>query len=304
MPQPSRRVRLDIDLAFSLTDTDDGGGATEEKHGTVSAAGSEVTIFCEDPSIAGFGGLPSLNSVRELAASLADEGLTVTITSPAGTLVSIGKVETSMAQRLMTRSPHIRAGSLAALAPLLRGGSRKNNTPLLPPSTPFPLVPTVQRRIRRQVTTTHHTPGSGRPRLIFVQDSDTWNGQVPREVNLAQEKVVIGSSPDADLVLEGLLPVHATVEHNADDEYVLVPHGPVRGSVQPDAPSILRTGARVQLGDWCLAYFREEYADHGRPFGGRSGGELAYQRPQYDPRTGTVEEDGSVGIGDYRQNPR
>lgn len=302
MSQPSQRVRLDIDLAFSLSEND--GGTAEEKRGTISAAGTEVSIYCDDPSIAGFGGLPSLNSVRELAAGLADKGLTVTIAGPAGTVVSIGKVETSMAQRLMTRSPHIRAGSIAALAPLIRGANRKFAAPLLPPSTPFPLVPTVNRRIRRQVTTTHHTRGSGRPRLIFVQDSETWNGQVPREVNLTQEKLVIGSAPEADLVLEGLLPQHATVEHNADDEYVLIPSGPVRGSVQPEGPSILRTGARVQLGDWCLAYFREEYADHGRPFGGRSGGELAYQRPQYDPRSGSVEGDGSYGIGGYRQNPQ
>jgi hypothetical protein len=297
------QVRLDIDLAFSRSQNDD-GGTPRVMNGTVSAAGSEVTIYCDDPAAAGGGGgFPSLDSVRELAATLAHKGLTVTITGPSGTLVSIGKVETSMAQRLMTRSPHIRTGSLAALAPLIRTGRGKSGTPMLPPSTPLPLVPTVNRRIRRQVTTTHHTAGSGRPRLIFVQDSDSWNGQVPREVNLVGEKMVIGSSPDADLVLDGLQPVHATVEHNGDDEYVLIPHGPVRGSVQPDGPSILRTGARVQLGDWCLAYFREEYADHGRPFGGRSGGELAYQRPQYDPRTGTVEEDGSVGIGDYRQNP-
>lgn len=298
----SQQVRLDIDLAYSFTDG--GGGSAAATQGTISADGSEVTVYCEDPSAANLGGLPSLESVRELAANLAAKGLTVTIAGPAGTLASIGKVETSMAQRLMTRSAHIRAGSLTALAPLIRGVSRKPGVPLLPPSTPFPLVPTVNRRIRRQVTTTHHTPGSGRPRLIFVQSSETWNGQVPREVNLAQEELIIGSSPDADLVLDGLLPVHATVQHNADDEYVLVPHGPVHGSVQPDGPSILRTGARVQLGDWCLAYFREEYADHGRPFGGRSGGELAYQRPQYDPRTGAVEEDGSFGIGDNRQNPR
>ena len=303
MSQPPQRVRLDIDLAFSLSDDDD-GGTPRATSGTISAAGTEVTIWCDDPSSAGFGGLPSLESVRELAAAIADKGLTVTLAGPAGTLVSIGKVSSSVAQRLVTRSPHIRAGSIAALAPLIRIGNRRPGPGLLPPSTPFPLVPTVNRRIRRQVTTTHHTPGSGRPRLIFVQDSETWNGQIPREVNLAGEKMVIGSSPEADLVLDGLLPVHATVEHNADDEYVLIPHGPVRGSVQPDAPSVLRTGARVQLGNWRLAYFREEYADHGRPFGGRSGGELAYQRPQYDPRTGTVEEDGSFGVGDYRQNPR
>ena len=50
------------------------------------------------------------------------------------------------------------------------------------------------------------------------------------------------------------------------------------------------------MGSWRLAYFREEFADHGRPFGGRSGGEFAYQRPQVDPRTGAIERDGSTGV--------
>ncbi|GAB3538017.1 hypothetical protein GCM10027403_23440 [Arthrobacter tecti] len=245
-----------------------------------------------------------MESLRQLGASLATQGLTVTLAGPSGTIVSLGAVETSATQRLITRSPHIRAGSLAALAPLLKSQKRGGGPGLVPPSTPLPIVPTVNRRVRRrQITTTHHTAGSGRPRLIFVQNSESWDGQIPREVNLAGSTTVIGSAPESDLVLEGLLPLHATVEHNDDDEYVLIPHGPVRGSVQPHEPTILRTGARVHLGSWCLAYFREEYADHGRPFGGRSGGELAYQRPQYDPRTGAVEEDGSRGIGDFRQNP-
>lgn len=68
------------------------------------------------------------------------------------------------------------------------------------------------------------------------------------------------------------------------------------GSINRTSPSVLRTGARVQMGQWSMAFFREEFADHGRPFGGRSGGELAYQRPQFDPRTGTTERDGSQGI--------
>ncbi|GAB3533319.1 hypothetical protein GCM10027403_07050 [Arthrobacter tecti] len=299
-----RQARLDVDLTFSVTDQFDDGGAPQTRSGTVKAAGTEVVISCEDPSVAAFGGVGSLDGVRDLAARLAGLGLTVTVDGPGGTIVSLGKVETSMAQRLMTRSPHIRTGSLAALAPLIRSRGRSNRAPLLPPSTPFPLVPTVNRRIRRQITTTHAVPGSGRPRLIFVQNSDSYNGQIPREVNLDERSTVIGSAPESNLVLPGLLPLHATVEHNDDDEYVLIPHGPVTGSVSANGPTILRTGARVHLGDWCLAYFREEYADHGRPFGGRSGGELAYQRPQFDPRTGSVEEDGSIGIGDYRQHPR
>ena len=83
--------------------------------------------------------------------------------------------------------------------------------------------------------------------------------------------------------------MHAEIVHNDRDEYVLVRHGKVSGSFGPGSSSVLRTGSRLQMGQWCLAFFREEFADHGRPFGGRSGGEFAYQRPQRDPRTGALE---------------
>lgn len=168
--------------------------------------------------------------------------------------------------------------------------------PLLPPSTPLPLVPTVQRKIIRRITTTHYARGGGRPRLIFVQDAATWTGQIPREVALSEDVTTIGSQPGSDVQLEGLEALHAEIRHDAEDEYVLVPHGPVSGSVSRTGPSVLRTGARIQMGQWCLAFFREEFADHGRPYGGRSGGELAYERPQLDPRTGTIERDSSEYI--------
>jgi hypothetical protein len=42
----------------------------------------------------------------------------------------------------------------------------------------------------------------------------------------------------------------------------------------------LRTAARVDVGRWTMSFFREEFADHGRPYGGRIGGELGHQRPQ------------------------
>ena len=47
---------------------------------------------------------------------------------------------------------------------------------------------------------------------------------------------------------------------------------------------ILRTGARIELGPWRMGFFREEFADHGRPYGGRVGGELARQKRQPGPR--------------------
>jgi hypothetical protein len=43
---------------------------------------------------------------------------------------------------------------------------------------------------------------------------------------------------------------------------------------------ILRTGCRLEVGDWVLVFARDEHADHGRPYGGRIGGELGHQRPQ------------------------
>jgi hypothetical protein len=57
--------------------------------------------------------------------------------------------------------------------------------------------------------------------------------------------------------------------------------GPVRvhGAVVA-TEALLRTGTRIDVGPWTLTYAREEYADHGRPYGGRLGGELGRQRPQ------------------------
>ena len=42
----------------------------------------------------------------------------------------------------------------------------------------------------------------------------------------------------------------------------------------------LRTGNLLELGNVRFSFFREEFADHGRPFGGRQGGEFSHQREQ------------------------
>ncbi len=286
------RFRLDMDLEFSFTDEE---GA--QAQGTAVAAGTEVVISLDGLGAFNGGGMPSLEEVRTFAGVLALQGLSICIEGPDGRIISLGDVKAPASQRLITRSPHIRLGKLGAMAPLVKLGRKQSGGfSLLPPTTPFPVMPTVQRKIVRRTTTTHHTRGSGRPRLIFVQDSATWNGQVPREVTLDRESIRIGSGNDMDVQLAGLEQFHAEIVHNEADEYVLVPHGTVSGSVSGPDDSVLRTGARLQMGQWCLAYFREEFADHGRPFGGRSGGELAFQRTQHDPRTGTTERDGSQGV--------
>jgi len=287
------RFRVDINLDFSLQEA-----SGEEARGSVKAAGGEVVVALDRIDALQSQRLPSLGDLRPLAKTLSDQGLTVGVDGPDGRIISLGAVEAPASQRVITRSPHIKLGKLGALAPMLKR-SRRSPAPgvsLLPPGTLLPLLPTVKRRIPRRITTTHYTRGGGRPRLIFVQDSKSWNGQVPREFSLTAERVRIGSDDSVDLQLPGLDGVHAEIVHNDRDEYVLVRHGKVTGSFGPDSTSVLRTGSRLQMGQWCLAFFREEFADHGRPFGGRSGGEFAYQRPQRDPRTGALEQDGSTYI--------
>jgi hypothetical protein len=108
---------------------------------------------------------------------------------------------------------------------------------------------------------------------------------------LLPDVTVIGSAESADLVLPGLDAVHARIVHDDRDEYVLYvtgnePHTqPTLLDGRPNAGRILRTGALISLGSWRLAFFREEFADHGRPFGGRDGRKFPVQRQQIERRT-------------------
>jgi hypothetical protein len=287
-------VRLDIDLSFSETSSDD-DATIEPFEGTITASGSEIVVRVSHPSRLPGNGRRSLGDLSAVAKGLADRGISLRLEGPDGPILQLGEVKGSRLQRLVTGSPHIRLGSIQALAPLLvrRNGNQALTFPM-PPATPFPLAPTVNRVVRRRVTTTHYLPGSGRPRLIFVVGSENWDGSPPREFDLLPGTTVIGSGPDAHLRLPGLAAVHAEVRHEDDDEYVLYDVEPTGGGhTREDGPvgsrpprgRILRTGARIDLGEWRLAYFREEFADHGRPYGGRVGGELAKQKKQ-PPRGG------------------
>jgi hypothetical protein len=103
----------------------------------------------------------------------------------------------------------------------------------------------------------------------------------PSAFHLGREVTTIGSAPDCDIRLPGLADRHAEVLHDEDDEFVLVAlEGAVRVHGAPAQRALLRNATRVELGRWTLVYAREEYADHGRPYGGRVGGELGRQRSQ------------------------
>jgi hypothetical protein len=105
---------------------------------------------------------------------------------------------------------------------------------------------------------------------------------------LNRDVTTIGSDRACDICLPGLYSVHAEVRHDERDEFVVLP-GDVRAVVAvngaPAASGLLRTGTGIDVGPWHLSYMRDEYADHGRPYGGRIGGELGHQRAQ-PSRTG------------------
>ena len=127
--------------------------------------------------------------------------------------------------------------------------------------------------------TTHAPDGSGGPRLVLAWDYTLGDERPP--TYWLGETTVIGSDPGCDVVLAGLEPRHAIIDHAEGDEYVVTAAGgDTRVHGAGALGQVLRTGARLDLGDHTLVFYREEYADHGRPFGGRIGGELGHQQPQ------------------------
>ncbi len=273
--------RLDIDLRIEQVGPDGDTAAFD-----VRAAGREVVVTVSGDTGLGGLGRQDLAALAPLAEGLARRGIVVRVDGRHGTLVHLGDVKSGPVGRVIAGSPHIRLGRLGTLLSETQRRDRGGGFRMpVPPSTLFPLVPLLARGVPRRVTTTHYIPGSGRPRLIFSVGSGDWYASRPREFDLLPGVTTIGSSPEADLRLDGLEPFHAEVRHNEDDEYVLYSFAPTGGG-RPNLPHssddarILRTGSRIEIGTWRLAYYREEFADHGRPFGGRVGGEYAFQRQQ------------------------
>lgn len=129
--------------------------------------------------------------------------------------------------------------------------------------------------------TTHAAWGEGNPRLIVSRGVDRWTHSLG-------DKTVIGSAGDADISLEGMDPVHATVLHRDDDEYTVVLSGEGELTANPETAEtgagpngqVLRHGSRFTIADVAFIFQRDEFADHGRPAGGREGGEYSDQAAQ------------------------
>ncbi len=276
------------DLTFELART---GQGQSPVRGHLSGRGSRLTLDVDDP--AAFAGSRDAPAVRAVASALAARGIVVRVESGSRHLITLGAVRVPRWQRRVTRSRHIRLGSLRGAWTAARSRATGADPVLpdlsmLPPTTMWPLVPTFARR-PRTVSTTHDPARGGEPRLVLGKER-YWDGERQPVFWLGDHTTSIGSGAACDVRLDGLAELHAVVRHDEDDEFVIEP---VEGSVRVHGgfvagPRILRTGARVELGDHVLAFFREEHADHGRPHGGRIGGELGRQQPQ-PPRPAGVD---------------
>lgn len=143
------------------------------------------------------------------------------------------------------------------------------------------MCPEAQSIHPPQPTTTHGAWGAGEPHLIMVDEDDR------RVFPLSADHFTIGSADGNDVVLPDTKPLHATIRHDEKDEYLLTMHGPGETNARPiegseDRTEVLRTGARFTMGPWRIVFMRAEFADHGRPYGGREGGEGTHQRRQPD----------------------
>jgi hypothetical protein len=287
-------LHLEADLTFDIDVPADGPQPAAHLHGTVRALGNQVRIHSDD--ILALAGQPSREAVRHMADELARLGLTVEVSGPDGVIVTVGALRAPTLHRLVTRSRHMRLGSWtgALAAVLARGRSASRSVNLtssgLPPATPWPLLPTMRDR-PRVVTTTHSpVPGAGQPRLYLADTSDPASSRRVGMVLLPAGGLVIGSGADAALRLAGTDDLQAEIVRTEEDEYVLIARSTrilstVGGQQLPRQR--LRTGSRIELGTWRLTYVRDEFADHGRPYGGRIGGELGRQRTQPRPQNRT-----------------
>ncbi len=275
-------LTIDADLEFSV---DIPGSPLVT--GLLTGSGKALELRVSHPDL--FAGRADSTAIRGVARALAERGLSICVVTPAGPLVTLGSPRTSWLQRRVTGSRHIRIERGAGLWSLIRGrrkgpsGGALPAAALAPPATLFPLAPTMARRRRRPVTTTHDPNRGGNPRLSLSPGPYLQWGERPKEFALTDEVTRIGSGVDCQIRLAGLEPLHAEIRHDEKDDFVLVRTG-LAGSLRVYGAevetAILRTGSGIALDEWELTFIRDEYADHGRPYGGRIGGELGHQKSQ------------------------
>lgn len=290
----TRRASLSAEIEFSVTLSAQTGDSPTSLTGALRGNESDLELTVSDLQLLGDIGARRSVSAANLAGALANRGVRLRIADNLGPVMTVGAVSSNWLQRLLSSSWHIRVHRLRALVVrrrLRKQGRLATSTlplsslvPPLPSSGVIPLAPAFLHPRRRPVTMTHDSSGGGDPRLIFSVGQHAFPGEQPRIFYLVNDVTTIGSHPSADLCLQGLAPWHAEIRRDENDEYVLVQQVASGDEEVPEARepelTMLRTGRRIELGGWSMSYFRAEYADHGRPYGGRQGGELGHQRPQ------------------------
>lgn len=159
-------------------------------------------------------------------------------------------------------------------------------------------------RTQQGGTTTHAEWGAGKPRLLVSSE----DFRLLHEI--VGDETRIGSAEDCQVRLPGIAAVHAIIRHDGHDDYDLEMLGPGETSAnigkaaeeEGRAVATLHTGARFTAGGWRFVFVRDEYADHGRPYGGRPGGEGAHQRRQ--PPRPDYEHEGHHGSDTSAPSPR
>ncbi len=286
----STDLTIDADLEFTL---DLPGSRTVR--GSLGGSGKNLQLRISDPFL--FAGRSDASAVRGIADGLARQGVSLAILAPAGPLVTLGVPRTSWLQRRVTGSRHIRVERGAGLWSLVRGrlqapaGRSPAAGRLAPPATLFPLAPNVPQAPappghydpcppRRGEPTAHHgSRGTAVGRAT--------GGRCSR---CEADVTTIGSDAACDIRLAGLDPIEAEVRHDSADEFVVVRLGR-RGNTRvhgaPVDTALLRDASRLNVGEWTMSFHREEYADHGRPYGGRLGGEFGSPNAGNPPGTST-----------------
>ncbi|WP_238148993.1 FHA domain-containing protein [Serinicoccus sediminis] len=287
----AEQLRVDADLTLTVS-TPASGPGTEEEQLTARIVGTgaeiEVTLDRLVGLPVGMGRRRAADLASDVGTVLADAGLTVVVSGPDGPVLAVGAVRSRFLDRAVTGSRHVAVRDRRAALRLLRrsDGEGPSLADLTPPGTPWPLVPVAPPRRRRRVTTTHDPLGRGEPRLVYYLPPGPERGSPRQTAFLRRGTTTIGSDPGNDVVVPELAAHHAEVRRNPQDDEYLV-HAvdgdvSVAGAVVEEGV-VLRTGATVTCGEQRFVYVREEFADHGRPYGGREGGEFSRQRPQRRP---------------------
>lgn len=258
--------------------------------GTLTASGRRIEIRVHGPVRPD--ARRDAKVLRGVATALNELGITAVVYVDDTAMVEVGRTSAGWWQRVLARSSHVKVLSSRGVVHLAMqrrrpGTGRVSLADLIPPLTLLPLAPTFGGD-RRPVTTTHDPRRGGNPRLVAVSAESVADDPTEIVFPLRRAVTLIGSGEDCDIRLAGLEELHAVVIHDERDEMVVQDCSSARTTRVNGAPpgegAVLRTGARITVGEAMLVYRRAEYADHGRPFGGRVGGELGHQRSQPDPR--------------------